>query len=446
MGVGHPERSVDEEVDARQRGRSPTVLGCGRLELKKRHRSREKRNDRSGRDARDARPRGSYQETGAEEHIQEARRALGSGGKAGAKERRKSANRAGLRKLEQETALDVGYSELKREFKEIKWARRRLEVAGAEDREDVATGDTLCGAAFVKPPALGAVQRQKRSQLGSRSSSVFRGARGKDHDPVASKLAIWVESNPGILAGHRNLRELETLSEIMDKLAAGQFGRAADVATQRYKAIDMAMQDGDWNRASHLELLPDAKRLLTGRDEQELITRELRHEMRLRTFLDEGRAPWRKGSDAKGKGQEKGKHSDKVKKRTPASQGPVQRKVQRQGQSFRGESLSNVGSSSSEESDLHPLVGALARVDLLAGAPALDAYLFEGEHASSPVGKAPKGSGLGPFGCPEPFFRVDGAKLVSVSCAAKRLRRWMLGGWSGEKLALVRRWERFWNC
>ena len=43
---------------------------------------------------------------------------------------------------------------------------------------------------------------------------------------------------------------------------------------------------------------------------------------------------------------------------------------------------------------------------------ALDAYLIEGEHPSSPVGKA--------FGCPEPFFLVDDAKLLSVSCAAKK--------------------------
>ena len=80
---------------------------------------------------------------------------------------------------------------------------------------------------------------------------------------------------------------------------------------------------------------------------------------------------------------------------------------------------------------------ALARVDPLAG----------GEHASSPVRNAPKGCGLGPFGCPEPFFLVDGAKLLSVNCAAEqRLRRWMIGGWSGENLAVVRRWDRFWNC
>ena len=138
---------------------------------------------------------------------------------------------------------------------------------------------------------------------------------------------------PGSVPG--TFRELETLSEIMDQLAAGQFGRAADVATQRYKAVEMAMQDGDWKRVSHLELLPDAKRLLTERDEQELITRELRHEMRLRKFLDEGCAPWRKGSDAMDKGQEKGKHSDKGKGR-PHLKGQSKGKSSDKGKAFEG--------------------------------------------------------------------------------------------------------------
>ena len=177
----------------------------------------------------------------------------------------------------------------------------------------------------------------------------------------------------------------------MDQLAAGQFGRAADVATQHYTATEMAVQDGDWKRGSHLKLLPDANRLLTGRDEQE--PRELRHE-RLRKFLDEGRAPWRKGSDAKGKGQEKGKHSDKGRGRQHLK-GQSKGKSSDKEKTFEGESLSSVGDSSSEESDPHPLVEALARVDPLAGVPALDACLVEGEHASSPVGKALKGSGLG---------------------------------------------------
>ena len=58
-----------------------------------------------------------------------------------------------------------------------------------------------------------------------------------------------------------------------------------------------------------------------------------------------------------------------------------------QWQDFRSVSYSSVGDSS-EESDLHPLVEALVRVDPLAGAPAPDACLIVGEQASSPVGKA----------------------------------------------------------
>ena len=90
-------------------------------------------------------------------------------------------------------------------------------------------------------------------------------------------------------------------------------------------------------------------------------------------------------------------------------------------------------------------MGALTRVDRLAGALAVDACLKEGEHASSPVRKAQVGSGPDPFGCPEPFLLVDSAKLNQLRRKIRR-RRWMLGGWSGKNLALVRRWEKFWNC
>ena len=54
--------------------------------------------------------------------------------------------------------------------------------------------------------------------------------------------------------------------------------------------------------------------------------------------------------------------------------------------------------------DLHPLVGALARVDPLAGAPGLNACLLEGEHASSPVGR--HWSGLGALGVSRAFLSL----------------------------------------
>ena len=45
--------------------------------------------------------------------------------------------------------------------------------------------------------------------------------------------------------------------------------------TQRFKATEMAFQDGDWTRASLRELLPVANHLPTDRDEQEIIAKEM---------------------------------------------------------------------------------------------------------------------------------------------------------------------------
>ena len=151
----------------------------------------------------------------------------------------------------------------------------------------------------------------RSSHSRSRSSSVFRVARSHGHDPWVSKLAQWADDHPGILAarvlqkmsdqlrrdgrrrdwlqeecppvatsnvhqilrhsfpsmGARNSRELDTLAEVMDRLASGEYARAADLITQRLKAVKMALHDGTWERATHVELLPDTRRLLTSRDE-----------------------------------------------------------------------------------------------------------------------------------------------------------------------------------
>ena len=146
------------------------------------------------------------------------------------------------------------------------------------------------GQLFVKPPALGAVKRQKRSRSGSRSSSVFRGARGNDHDPAASKLAVWAESNPAhtSFSGWPTNSAAKIVDGIGGRWTALRWeppsctkscnppcprsqepsaslrpswtnwrwvGRAADVAPQRYKAIEMAMRDGDWKCARTYPLL-----------------------------------------------------------------------------------------------------------------------------------------------------------------------------------------------
>ena len=253
-------------------------------------------------------------------------------------------------------ALKARAAELKAELRDVKRQRQTRAAPREPEREMGASRRTLYGVVFEKDPSPVVKRRTAHhgaSRSRSHSSSVFRGTAAQGHDPAVSRLAVWADNHPGVLSarvlqkmsdqlgrdgkkrdwlpeecppvatayvhqvlrpqfpsmGARNNRELDTLSEIMDRMAAGEFGRAADLVTQRFKAVEMALHDGDWTRAAHLELLPDSKRLLTSRDEEELIARELREAMRLKKYLDEGRgAPTRvTGDSGKGKGKEKSK-------------------------------------------------------------------------------------------------------------------------------------------
>ena len=69
----------------------------------------------------------------------------------------------------------------------------------------------------------------------------------------------------------------------------------------------------------------------------------------------------------------------------------------------------------SGESVLHSLVESWRASIRLAGAPAMVAGLTERDHVL-PSGKGTDGSGLGPFGCPEPFFLIDSAELRLACC------------------------------
>ena len=72
----------------------------------------------------------------------------------------------------------------------------------------------------------------------------------------------------GLGSNVRSKREAETLAAIIDFLVLGELGRAADVGVQRLKAIELASRDGDWTRATEVELLATADCALVSRDEQ----------------------------------------------------------------------------------------------------------------------------------------------------------------------------------
>ena len=221
------------------------------------------------------------------------------------------------------------------EFARIKEERRRLkelertlraelkDVAKRAPDEKLLFGKPLRALEVFFRRAAG---RRDRSRSSGRSSSrsVFRGARLGDGNPGLSKLAEWADQNEGVLTARLLQRMADVLGregkrgtgtsrplqrsrtatscksfrpasrdsgdgirgnssrwrKALDRMASGDHGRAADVLSQRFKAIEVALHDGEWSRASHVEILPQTGRPLLSRQEEALVARDIREEVR----------------------------------------------------------------------------------------------------------------------------------------------------------------------
>jgi len=67
---------------------------------------------------------------------------------------------------------------------------------------------------------------------------------------------------PGVAAtgnplSMRNEREMRTIAEALDALTNGNLGLAGDILMQRFRACEINAQDGTWDLAKHMELIPD---------------------------------------------------------------------------------------------------------------------------------------------------------------------------------------------
>ena len=207
--------------------------------------------------------------------------------------------------LDERAVLRERRAALKEELKDLKRRRRDLRAAAPIQAERGGQRRVLYGAPLEKDPSPVVRKGRAGAHSGSRSrsSSVFReAARARpyrfetycvgrraprspvgSHPPEGVRPAGTRRPAPRLASrgvppvatnyvhqilrpqfpsmGARNSRELDTLGEIMDRLAVGEFGRAADLVTQRFKAVEMALQ--------------------------ELIARELRDEMRLKRHPDD---------------------------------------------------------------------------------------------------------------------------------------------------------------
>ena len=120
---------------------------------------------------------------------------------------------------------------------------------------------------------------------------------------TAYLLTILVPTLQGRM-GQRTLREFRTIAGAVDEIAKGNFRVAADLLTQRLKALELSMTDNGWDRASFLELIPPEGAGLAERGEQGMAAREQANEMKMRGGY-QGRGNW--NYEGKGKNDQRPK-------------------------------------------------------------------------------------------------------------------------------------------
>ena len=69
----------------------------------------------------------------------------------------------------------------------------------------------------------------------------------------------------------RNHREMTTLCVVLDHLAQGRVNQVASCVASRLKAVEQTANEGNWENALHLELLPAETEGLTTKGEQLMV-------------------------------------------------------------------------------------------------------------------------------------------------------------------------------
>ena len=68
--------------------------------------------------------------------------------------------------------------------------------------------------------------------------------------------------------GPRTSHEMKVLAQVMDALVRGEVPRLADLLMQRFKALELSVDEKSWAIASHLEVSSDSKGLATLEERQ----------------------------------------------------------------------------------------------------------------------------------------------------------------------------------
>jgi len=126
-----------------------------------------------------------------------------------------------------------------------------------------------------------------QSYLGNRQGS-------RELDTVSAVFTPYLTSvlmpTLGETASLRNSHELANLASALDFLMSGDVTRACDVLAQRFKAVELAAQDGNWHVAKHVQLVGESRVSTLTQREREIASLQEKHDSKFRN-LAAGRTP-----------------------------------------------------------------------------------------------------------------------------------------------------------
>ena len=117
-----------------------------------------------------------------------------------------------------------------------------------------------------------------------RSTGGGTAVKDQEMPPVARAYLsqIYLPRHPEDTIGLRNLRELRTLTTLVDMIAQNDLLRALDVAVQRIKSIELFVAQGQWGQANLIELIvPEEEQRAWFRQELKAAQQEQRSDLRL---------------------------------------------------------------------------------------------------------------------------------------------------------------------
>ena len=85
---------------------------------------------------------------------------------------------------------------------------------------------------------------------------------------VAYLNQVVLVNHPPSKIGIRSHREMVTLAMTIDEILGGRLMQALDLLIQRFKAIEASFEEGGWQTARHLELIPGGGAGLLREDER----------------------------------------------------------------------------------------------------------------------------------------------------------------------------------